>query len=303
MTTSIPDWTLIDSILKLRTFLSTILTSDLIYLDIEGLNLGRHGTVSILTIMVHPSNKVQLIDVSVLGDQTFSIASKDGQSLKSILGDQSIRKYIWDVRNDADALWSCCGVNLAGVTDIQLLENASRSGNKTYVHGLKKCVQEDLKLSVLQTNRWLRTKTEGQKLMETDIFSIRPMNDNTVQYCQNDVIHLPDLCATYMARIHPEWLIKAKEESERRIIEAQSPEYDPKSESKKLGPWGSGGEKCALTIDEMCDMWEEERIEAFMNDMLGNDGDLGCYSDFDYDQEGPGDYEDWGALDSDWDKN
>jgi exonuclease 3'-5' domain-containing protein 1 len=276
---------------------------DFVHLLISGAaDLSRHGTVSIISILVHSSNQAQLIDVSALGTLAFSTASEDGKTLRSILEDHSICKYIWDVRNDANALWFHYGVSLGGITDLQLLENASRSDDKTYVRGLGKCVQNDLKLGFMKTNHWLRMKQNIKKVMHTDIFSIRPMDPKTIEYCQNDIIYLPALREIYMARIKPEWLTKAKEESEHRVTQARSPEYDPQSEGKKLGPWGSGGNERILTIDQMCEMLEEEREEAITRDLFGYDDDLGNLDDYEWDQEGPGDYEDWGALHSDWDR-
>ncbi|KAI1509623.1 hypothetical protein KJE20_13706 [Pyrenophora tritici-repentis] len=235
-----------------------------LYLDIEGWNLSRHGTVSIVTILVHPSNQAQLIDVSALGDLAFSAALEDGKTLRSILEDRSFCKYIWDVRNDANAL----------------------SDDKTYVRGLDKCIQNDLKLRFIKTSRWLRTKQDTKKLMCTDVFSIRPLEPKTIEYYQNDIIHLPAL-----------------QESEHRATQARSPEYDPQSKGKKVGPWGSGGKGRILTINQMCEMIEEEREEAIERDLFGYNDDLEFLDGDDgWDQEGPGDYEDWGALHSDWDK-
>ncbi|KAF1350492.1 hypothetical protein EJ07DRAFT_82546, partial [Lizonia empirigonia] len=228
---------LVGDISGLRKFLTVLSKSSALYLDIEGLNLSRHGTVAIITILGHPSNEARLIDVSALGDLAFSTASENGKTLRSILEDRSICKYIWDVRNDADALWFHYGVSLSGIIDVQLLENASRSDDKTYLRGLQKCVQYDLALGFMKTTPWVRTKQDVQKLMGTDVFSIRPMDPKTIEYCQNDVVYLLALRDLYMARIKPEWLTKAKEESEYRVTQAQSLEYDPQSMGKVLGPW------------------------------------------------------------------
>ncbi|KAH6515798.1 hypothetical protein HBI07_250470 [Parastagonospora nodorum] len=125
-----------------------------------------------------------------------------------------------------------------------------------------------------------------------------------MEYCQNDIIHLPALHEIYIARIKPEWLTKAKKKSGHRITRAQSPGYDPQSEGKTLGPWGSDGKGRILMIDQMCEMMEEEREEAMERDLFGYDDDLEFLDGNDvWDQEGPGDYEDWGALHSDWDKD
>lgn len=300
-----PESSLVGSISELRKFLAVLSKSSALYLDIEGLNLSRHGTVAIITVLAHPSNEARLIDVSALGALAFSTESDNGKTLRSILEDRTICKYIWDVRNDANALWFHYGVRLCGIVDVQLLENASRSDDKTYLRGLNKCVQYDLSLGFMKMTRWLRTKEDVQKLMGTDVFSIRPMDPKTIEYCQNDVVHLPALRDLYMARIKPEWLTKAKEESEHRVTQAKSPQYDPQSTGKALGPWGTGGNLRTLTFDQMCDMLEEEREEATARDLFGYDefddefDDVHCG----WEQESGYDFEDFGALHSDWDTN
>jgi exonuclease 3'-5' domain-containing protein 1 len=305
MTTSAPTQTLISSVPELEAFLSSIPPSSTLYLDLEGNCLSRHGTISLITVLIHPQNVVRLIDVLVLGKQAFTTASNDGKTLKSILEDPGIPKYIWDVRNDADALWALYHVGLAGVIDIQLLENASRAGDKTYIRGLDKSVQFDLKLGFMEIHRWIRTKKEVQSLMSTNVFATRPIDAKTIQYCVNDVLHLPDLHALYLRRIEGDWLARATEESSRRVAEAHSPGYDPQSPTKKLGPWDSETEKRVGTLDEMLEELEERRIEDLAQDMFGYDDDVGYYDD---------EYDDWHenaadgaidpeAFDSCWDKS
>jgi len=230
-------------VLELEAFLSSIPPSSTLYLDLEGNCLSRHGTISLITILIHPQRVVRLIDILALGESAFTTASDDGKTLKSIFEDADIPKCAWDVRNDADALWALYGVGLAGVIDIQLLENASRIGDKTYIRGLDKSVRFDLNLGFMEIGRWIQTKKEVQSLMPANVFASRPMDAKTVQYCANDVIHLPDLHALYLSRIRSRWLARAKKESARRVAEAHSPGYDPQSPTKKLGPWGSGIER------------------------------------------------------------
>jgi hypothetical protein len=67
------DLILIGNISELRKFLSVLSKSSVLYLDIEGWNLSRYGTVLIITILAYLSNQAQLIDISVLGDLAFSI--------------------------------------------------------------------------------------------------------------------------------------------------------------------------------------------------------------------------------------
>ncbi len=306
MTTSASTPTLISSLPKLEAFLSSIPASSTIYLDLEGNCLSRHGTISLVTILIHPQRVVRLIDVLLLGKQAFTTVLNNGKSLKSILEDADIPKCTWDVRNDADALWALYHVSLAGFTDIQLLENASRAGDKTYVRGLDKSIQFDLKLGFMETHRWIRTKKEIQSRMPADVFVTRPIDAKTAQYCVNDVIHLPDLHALYLRRIQGDWLAMATEESARRVAEAHSQGYESQSPTKKLGPWGSGTKKQVVTLDKMLEELEDKRMEDLEQDMFEYDEDADYY-DCDEDDNWSTNAADGAfcpeALDSCWDKS
>lgn len=307
MATTPPTPSLISSVPALREFLSSIPPSSTLYLDLEGNSLSRHGTISILTILIHPSRIIRLIDILILGNSAFTTPSTNNKTLKTILEDPQTPKYLWDVRNDADALWAHYQVDLAGVTDIQLLENASRTGDKTYVRGLDKSVQFDLKLGFMELNRWIRTKKDVGKLMVENVFAARPMDQKTVQYCANDVVHLPELYAIYMKRIQGTWLDRAILESGRRVVKAHSPGYEPQSDTKKLGPWGSGVETRVpvVTLDEWLDELEQKREDDLARDIFGDEDEVGYY-DYDddyYDRPNSGDAVCPEAFDSCWDRN
>ncbi|KAG7405291.1 hypothetical protein Forpe1208_v014814 [Fusarium oxysporum f. sp. rapae] len=217
-------------------FIDSIPSSATLYLDLEGKSLSRNGTITIITILVLPTEITKLIDVQTLGSAAFTTPATNGKTVKAILEDPQISKCLWDVRNDADALWAHYRVRLAGVTDIQLLENASRIGDKTYVRGLDTCVEKDLRLGFMELHRWIGTKRAVKTRMADDIFSRRPLSAEVEKYCINDVVHLPALQDTYTKRINSQWMKKAMHESARRVVEACSPEYKPQSENKKLGP-------------------------------------------------------------------
>jgi len=140
MTTSASTPTLISSVPELEAFLSSIPPSSTLYLDLEGNRLSRYGTISLITVLIHPQRVVRLIDILVLGESAFTIALNKGKNLKSIFKDPDIPTCAWDVWNDADALWALYHVGLTSVTNIQLLENTSHTGDKTYIRGLDKSV-------------------------------------------------------------------------------------------------------------------------------------------------------------------
>jgi exonuclease 3'-5' domain-containing protein 1 len=271
MTTPTPSPIFISSLPDLQVFLSSIPQSCTLYLDLEGNKLSRNGTLSIITILVYPTRKTSLIDVQALGNSAFITPGSECKTLKAILEDPHTPKCLWDVRNDADALWAHHKVRLAGVTDVQLLENASRAGDKTYLRGLDICVEMDLKLKFMEVHRWRKTKKEVKALMANDIFACRPLDAKTMQYCANDVMYLPALRDVYTKKINSQWMEKAMDESACRVVEACSPAYEPQSEAKKLGPWGSGLGKGMLTMDDWLDKLEEDHMDAMLRDMLGYD--------------------------------
>ena len=75
-----------------------------LYIDLEGNNLSRHGTLSLVTILIEPREKVYLIDVTKLGRDAFDTVGLDGRSVRNILEARDIIKVFFDIRNDSDAL-------------------------------------------------------------------------------------------------------------------------------------------------------------------------------------------------------
>lgn len=233
-----PSSIVISTSAELKIFLSSIRPDSTIYLAFEGKDLDRDGTLTLATMLIQPQNVKRVVDVLSLGESAFDIESDDGTSLKSILENPDITKSVWDVRNGADALWAHFRVALAGVTDVQLLENASRPEwmDWTRLRGLSKAILHDIKIPFVEKERWLRTKHEGQSLMSQDIFSTRPLASGTLVYCVNDVVHLPALQKFYMQRITPKWLGWAREESHRRLVDARSPGNEPQAPDELYRP-------------------------------------------------------------------
>ena len=86
-----------------------------LYVDLEGNNLSRFGTLSLVTILVELREKVYLIDLTTLRRDAFNDAGSDGRSLRNILESNEIVKVFFDVRNDSDALYSLYGVRVRGI--------------------------------------------------------------------------------------------------------------------------------------------------------------------------------------------
>jgi exonuclease 3'-5' domain-containing protein 1 len=137
---------MIDTAAALKSFLDGLpLDSDQphLFIDLEGNKLSRHGTLSLITILVEPRHTIHLVGVHTLGKVAFSVASSNGAILKQILELVNIPKVFFDIRHDSDALYSLYGVSVEGIEDLQLMGLAARAGNdKRYVSSLSKCIEQ-----------------------------------------------------------------------------------------------------------------------------------------------------------------
>ena len=214
-----------------------------LYLDIEGVKLSRHGSISIIQLLVFPLNHVFLIDVHILQDSAFCTPNLSGSTLKSVLESESVPKVFFDVRNDADALFAHFQISMQGVQDIQLLEVASRPYSKQRVSGLADCIENDIPLAVEAKEAWKTTKESGKALFNSErggsyeVFNVRPMWQEIIDYCTNDVVYLPVLWDIYSRKLSSGWAVKVEEGTRKRLLESQSVSYKPHGKDKTLSPW------------------------------------------------------------------
>jgi exonuclease 3'-5' domain-containing protein 1 len=214
-----------------------------LYIDLEGVNLSRQGSISILQIHVAPQNKSYLIDIHILGSKAFNTAGKLDHTLRSVLQSESIPKVFFDVRNDSDALFSHFQISLAGIVDLQVMEYATRTFRKKFVNGLSKCMENDLDLSYRQKLECQRVKEEGVKLFAPEkggtyeVFNKRPLSDAIGLYCVQDVRWLPALYQTYLRKVSNTMSAKIARATLDRVKESQSPFYVGHGKQKALGPW------------------------------------------------------------------
>jgi exonuclease 3'-5' domain-containing protein 1 len=247
MSTDSTFYSLVDSESTLATLIKEIqsLPTDKpsLYIDLEGINLSRNGSISLIVIFVQPRDYVYLVDVHALQSAAFTTATND-TTLKSILESPTITKVFFDLRNDSDALHHHFGVRLRGVEDIQLMENAARPARRRrFVNGLERCIDRDAPISLDQKRDWKAAKEKGLKLFHPSkggsykVFNARPMDKDVERYCVNDVKFLPELRSLYLGRLNEAWKKKVAEETEKRVRESQTAAYQPQSEDKVFGPW------------------------------------------------------------------
>jgi exonuclease 3'-5' domain-containing protein 1 len=213
-----------------------------IYMDLEGINLSRHGSISLIQILAPSCEQAFIVDIHILGMTAFDTIGSEGKSLKDALESKTIKKYLFDVRNDSDALYALFGVRLEGVVDVQLLELASRKGMKHALCGLAKCIEQEQALPPKALLQWQNTKKDVIKKFDPklggtyEVFNIRPLPQVLIDYCVGDVEFLPLLSTIYQKRMSCHWLEKARVETEKRLEESRSPSYKHHGRQKSLGP-------------------------------------------------------------------
>ncbi len=214
----------------------------LIFVDLEGVDLSRHGSIAIMQILIPPSPIVHLLDVHVLERQAFDTAGSDGLTLRSVLESEDYSKVFFDVRNDSDALHAHFGIDLHGVIDLQLLEFATRGFGGRLLNGLAKCISNDTQLDWKQQSEWQRVKNAGRQLFAPerggsyDVFLARPLPDDLVQYCVQDVMLLPRLLSKYGGSLKREAAAGLHEEALRRVTLSQSDGFNGKGRHMAVGP-------------------------------------------------------------------
>lgn len=230
---------LVDSIHGLPT------TPPSLYLDLEGENLSRDGTLDILQLHILPSNQTHLLDVHVLGHQTFTTPGTCGLTLKAVLESQDIPKVFFDVRCDSDALYSHFQIRLAGVQDLQLMELAKRpQGRRRFISGLARCIEYDSGLAPSEKRTWKSNKEKGRRLFAPElggsfrVFGERPLREEIQQYCVQDAIYLPRLWSAYEKQLTPTWKARIAEATKARVAESQAPIFAYQGPHMRNGPVG-----------------------------------------------------------------
>lgn len=215
-----------------------------LYVDVEGINLSRNGTISIVQIYSLPEKQTYLLDVYTLQKAAFTTSGKTGTTIQDILEAQSIPKVFYDVRNDSDALYANFSIHLRGIQDLQLMELATRSFARRYVTGLSKCIVKDAPLSYAQQTEWLHTKEIGTRLFAPEkggsyeVFNQRPLPDTLVAYCTNDVRFLPLLWKKYNDKMGRSWRQKVLDESTARVKLSHSRDFNGKGQHMAVAPAG-----------------------------------------------------------------
>ncbi|XP_021376603.1 piRNA biogenesis protein EXD1-like [Mizuhopecten yessoensis] len=188
------EYTVVEELADVADALTEIRSHALLAIDCEGINLGRAGDLTVLTVAT--PIKSYIFDILKLGKQVFD----DG--LRDILEDKTKKKLMFDCRGDADSLQHQFKVRLSGVLDLQLLEvmhrtkSPSASASATSgslgstqtdevesVYGFLRCVE-----LYIDDKKMIDEKKRGVRLLQDDenVWQTRPLSDSLKSYCNVD---------------------------------------------------------------------------------------------------------------------
>ena len=183
-----------------------------LYLDAEGISLGRSGDLVLLQMYIDTDAGPHTYVVDVWALKTDGAFHTRGTeypqtTLKSLLEDPSIPKLFWDCRMDSEALYHQHQIALAGVLDIQLMEVARRDPYYCpydYICSYGRCVENDAGLDWYDKAKMSTAK--GAKSLfiprlggSWDVLTARPLDPRLVEYCAGDVRYMPRLVERYSA--------------------------------------------------------------------------------------------------------
>ena len=248
--------TIVSTVPALQEFLSAITPSSTLFVSVKGTNLGRYGAIAIITILIYPQNTTYIIDMLALAQGLPVLFSDDEDdktpTLKSILEDSALPNVFWDLRNDADALWALHNIKLSGVFNLQLMEVMSGADwqKRDSVRGLHYCISCDYPMGNDEMGSWLDNNSTVKLRMVGvlgdasgigNVFSVRPVDEELVKYCVNDVEYLPRLREIYMRRLvstnGSNAVTKVALESAKRLEEAWAAGYQPYGKGRMVSPW------------------------------------------------------------------
>ncbi|CAI9638036.1 unnamed protein product [Alternaria burnsii] len=238
-----------------------------LYIDLEGRNLCRNGTIALMTLHVPSKDKIYLVDIHTLGARAFSTPATaplpntaldttetvgdPATTLKALLESSTIPKVFFDVRNDSDAIFAHYGINLSCIHDLQLMELATTTrGSRQYLVGLGKVIEYNtsrLFITPTQAQFSKKTKEAGLKLFAPEhggnykVFEERPLSKAIKDYCVQDVVHMPQIWNLYNAKMEDGgfWQTMALEAAARRVEESHQMGYQPNGPRKRFECWDS----------------------------------------------------------------
>jgi len=182
---------LIDTVASCRSAVAALMAESEIGVDLEGVDVGRLGRVSIIQVSTYASD-VCLFDITALGADAFGAGG-----LRGLFQSRRVRKVIFDGRADNDALHHLFDSLMENAYDLQILHALKfSSSDDRYVKGFQKCLDASGVLSPAEGHRASVLKERGKRCFSPDfggsysVWEQRPLRQILLDYAVADVQHL-----------------------------------------------------------------------------------------------------------------
>jgi len=266
---------LVDQLISSHETRDDTLDRPIIHISLEGVSLGRSGTISIITLLLHESPSSQhtyLVDVRTLGAQAFTTAGADGKTLKQILENADIPKVFFDVRNASAALFALYNIALEEVQDVQLMDSAARktTAKRESLSELPDCaIQDNSGISFHRSETLRRDRHAGEILFRAEfggspeVFNQRPLPDDIVKYCVGEVACLPVLRNMLWRTRTQKWRDFVRDKTERRVAYTHAAGYQSGGTDRVLAPWNDEQNKVLnrFAARDFDDWLEDDEVE------------------------------------------
>eukprot|EP00928_Gymnodinium_smaydae_P076787 TRINITY_DN59871_c0_g1_i1.p1 TRINITY_DN59871_c0_g1~~TRINITY_DN59871_c0_g1_i1.p1 ORF type:complete len:508 (+),score=44.36 TRINITY_DN59871_c0_g1_i1:112-1524(+) len=179
---------IIDDLLSCADTVGVFLEQDTVALDMEGVDLGRRGRLSIVQVATQDGH-VFFFDILKLGQSAF----EEGR-LRVLLQSESVTKIMFDCRADSDSVFYKHSVLLRNVCDLQVVDTLRRDDRKgrpqNSVLGLMVCLRacSALPKDALSELDMLKSATKRQfEEQGTRVWEQRPLPTQLLKYAARDV--------------------------------------------------------------------------------------------------------------------
>lgn len=187
----IPITVMVDDCESCKIVVEELISENEIAVDMEGIELGRTGSICVIQICGQ-NTPVYIFDIFKLGSKIF-----DEGKLRVLFESRYLKKVMFDVRGDTDALFYQFNVKTERAYDIQVLYHL-RFGKSTdrFLAGLKKVMDAAKVIPEEGRNKFAEIKAAGIKLFAPESggaysqWTERPLSKELINYACCDVKYL-----------------------------------------------------------------------------------------------------------------
>ncbi|KAL4899052.1 hypothetical protein BDW74DRAFT_184054 [Aspergillus multicolor] len=223
--------------------------------------------------------------------------------LRAILESPKIPKGFFGVRRDCHALYVHYRIELQGVRNIQLMDNALRGDTavRKYLWGLAKATNQApgdgiCQLSPRDLHQWSMDKIKEERICDSnhgggwEMLAERPLTKQLMTYCVGEVLYLPLLYKHFHAAGAATLNQMVADMSQKRVLACQKENYLSNAPGRALSTWSSEQNRQPNMMN-----WKPGRPEYLSASGSEEEDAWGGYDyDYDYDYRSSPDPErDW----------